>query len=196
MTRLRFVRGSQEGFSLMEVLIAVAVVLVVSLTALPNVAIGIANVRLRSSMTSLSGVLQNSRMLAIKRNRTMTTHFLHTTYGVMAYVKRATDTSGLWTGDSQVQLQAPVSRLTAPSGPNAPPALDSSTLGFTPQLGDPSFNSTGLPCVYSGGLCGNYGFVYYFTDTRPMGQNGWAALSISPAGRLKKWFWNGTDWTD
>lgn len=135
-------------------------------------------------------------MLAVKQNRTMSARFLATTYGVMTYVKRASDTSSLAVTDSQVQLQAPVSRLTTPSGPNAPTALDAATLGFIPQTGDPSFNTTGLPCVYSGGLCTNYGFVYYFTDTRPMGQSGWAALSISPAGRLKEWFWNGSAWTD
>ena len=189
-------RGTQAGFSLIEVLIVVAITMVVMVTAVPNMATGIANVRLRSSMTSLAGVLQNCRMLAVKQNRTMTTHFLDTTHGVMAYVKRSSDSGSLAVSDSQVQLQAPVTRLTAPAGLNAPPAIDSTTLGFTPQTGDPSFSTTGRPCVYSGGLCSNYGFVYYFTDTRPMGQNGWAALSISPAGRMKKWFWNGSSWID
>ena len=86
--------------------------------------------------------------------------------------------------------------MTTPTGTGAPPALDDTTLGFTPQTGDPSFNPTGLPCVYSSGVCSNSGFVSYFHDARPHGQMGWAALTISPAGRLKKWFWNGSSWTD
>jgi prepilin-type N-terminal cleavage/methylation domain-containing protein len=189
-------RSKRAGFSLLEVLIVVAIGGVITVTALPNMTTGIANVRLRSSMTSLSGVLQNCRMIAVKENRSMTTRFLDTTYGVMAYVKRASDTSTLAVSDSQVQLQAPVSKLTAPSGPDAPSALDNTILGFTPRTGDPSFNTTGLPCEYNAGLCTNYGFVYYFKDVRSTGADGWAALSISPAGRLKKWFWNGSAWTD
>ncbi len=187
---------NRAGFSLLEALVTVSVSMVIATTALPNMTNGIANFRLRSSMTSLSGVLQNCRMLAVKNNRTMATHFQTTSYGVMAYVKRASDTSSLAVSDSQVQLQAPVSRLTEPAGPNAPSALDSATLGFTPQTGDPSFNTTGMPCAYSGGACPNYGFVYYFTDTRWSRDNGWAAISISPAGRVKRWFWNGASWAD
>ena len=106
---------------------------------------GIGNVRLRSSMTSLAGVLQNCRMLAVKQNRTMSTHFLTTSYGsstgVMAYVKLASDSSSLGTGDSQVQLEQPVTQVATLSGPNAPTTvLDSAFLGFTPQPGDTSFN--------------------------------------------------------
>ena len=186
----------RAGFSLLEALLAVSVGMIVATTAIPNMSNGIANIRLRSSMTSMSGVLQNCRMLAVKSNRTMSTHFQATSYGVMAFVKRASDTGSLAVSDSQVQLQAPVSRLTSPTGANAPAALDSSTLGFTPQTGDPSFNTTGMPCAYSGGTCTNYGFVYYFTDTRWSGNNGWAAISISPAGRIKRWFWNGSAWAD
>ncbi len=136
----------------------------------------------------------------MKQNRAMTTHFVDKAYGstsgVIAYVKAATDTTDLATGDSQVQLEAPVARVTAPSGPGAPPVIDTTQLSFTPQTGDPSFNPTGLPCAYSGGNCPNNGFIYYFHDTRPGGQTGWAALSISPAGRLKKWYWSGSAWTD
>ena len=193
---MRRIERNRAGFSLLEALITVSVGMVIATTAIPNMNNGIANIRLRSSMSSLSGVLQNCRMLAVKNNRTMSTHFQATSYGVMAYVKRASDSSSLGTGDSQVQLQAPVTRMTAPAGPDAPAALDSGTLGFTPQTGDPSFNTTGMPCAYSGGACPHYGFVYYFTDTRWNGSNGWAAISISPAGRIKRWFWNGSEWMD
>jgi Tfp pilus assembly protein FimT len=194
-------RKNNIGFSLLEVMTVAAISLAVTMTAVPNMISGIGNVRLRSSMTSLAGVLQNCRMLAVKQNRAMTTHFVTTNYGgasgVMAYVKLATDVSSLGATDSQVQLEQPVTRVTTLSGPGAPTiALDLTYLGFTPQNGDPSFNPTGLPCNYSGGNCSNAGFVYYFHDSRPAGKQGWAALSISPAGRLKKWYWNGSTWTD
>jgi len=191
----------QAGFSLLEVMTVAAISMVVTMTAVPNMMNGIGNMRLRSSMTSLSGVLQNCRMLAVKQNLTMTTHFVVDTFGstqgVMAYVKQATDPNPLITTDSQVQLEEPIMQVTAPSGPGAPTPVDPvSQLGFTPLTSDASFNSTGLPCAYSSGTCPIRGFIYYFHDSRPAGQTGWAALSISPAGRLKKWYWNGSTWNN
>jgi Tfp pilus assembly protein FimT len=184
------------GFTLLEVMIVASIGMVVTMTALPNMITSISNMRLRSSMTSLAGVLQNCRILAVKNNRAMSTHFSPQSNGVMAYVKRATDTTSFTSQDSQVELEAPVVRVTTPSGAGAPTALDSATLGFTPQTGEPSFSATGLPCAYSGGTCPNNGFLYYFHDSRPQSQMGWAALSISPAGRLKKWYWSGSAWTN
>ena len=193
-------RTNQAGFSLLEVMSVALISMIITMTALPNMINAIGNIRMRSSMTSLAGVLQNCRILAVKQNKAMTTHFVARAYGsssgVIAYVKLAIDSSDLGTGDSQVQLEAPVTRVTAPSGPGAPPTLDVSQLSFTPQTGDPTFNPTGLPCAYSGGNCPNKGFIYYFHDTRLAAQMGWAALSISPAGRLKKWYWSGSAWTD
>jgi Tfp pilus assembly protein FimT len=189
-------RTRQAGFSLMEAMMVGAVGMIVTVAAVPNMVTGISNMRLRSSMTSLAGVLQNCRVLAVKQNRHMTTHFDTQPYGILAYVKLSTDTTGIESGDSQVELEAPVTRVTTPSGVGAPSALDPTVLGFTPQTGEPSFNPNGLPCVYNAGSCTNYGFAYYFHDTRPAGKMGWAALSISPAGRMKKWYWNGTAWAD
>jgi Tfp pilus assembly protein FimT len=192
---------NRAGFSMLEVMTVTAISMIITMTTIPNMVNGIGALRLRSSMTSLEGVIQNCRMLAVKQNQTMSTHFSVTTYGgsdgVLAYVKKAADPNPVSNSDSQVQLEQPVTQVTTLSGPGAPTtALDSSILGFTPQTGDPSFKSTGLPCAYSGGNCVINGFVYYFHDARPAPQTGWAAISISPAGRLKKWFWNGSIWTN
>ena len=131
---MRRIERNRAGFSLLEALITVSVGMVIATTAIPNMNNGIANIRLRSSMSSLSGVLQNCRMLAVKNNRTMSTHFQATSYGVMAYVKRASDSSSLGTGDSQVQLQAPVTRMTAPAGPDAPAATAPSGTDWSNRL--------------------------------------------------------------
>jgi Tfp pilus assembly protein FimT len=190
-------RRSSAGFTFFETMIVVGIGAIVTVTAVPNMITAISNMRLRSSMTSLAGVIQNCRMLAVKQNQTMTTHFSPQPDGIIAFVKLATDTSTYTVHDSQVELEAPVMELSTPSGPNAPPPIDTTTLGFaSPQTSDPSFNTVGLPCSYASGVCTNHGYIYYFHDQRPQGKQGWAALSISPAGRLKKWYWNGSSWTD
>jgi hypothetical protein len=50
--------------------------------------------------------------------------------------------------------------------------------------------------VFDDGPCTSSGFLYYFKDMSQKGSKGWAALSISPAGRIKKWFWSGSNWVD
>jgi Tfp pilus assembly protein FimT len=187
----------RSGFSMLEVLAVTAISMIITMITIPNMITAINNMRLRSSMTSLAGVLQNCRMLAVKQNQIMTTHFAISTYGagngVIAYVKAASDPNPISTTDSQVQLEQPVTQvpdLTAPDAPSTAP-----TLGFTAATSEPSFTTTGLPCTHSVTGCTNSGFVYYFHDTRTSSRTGWAAISISPAGRLKKWYWNGTTWT-
>jgi hypothetical protein len=132
----------------------------------------------------------------VKENAIMSTKFDVSDEGLIGYIKPGGDSSLPTTSDYQVQMEAPISKLTAPSGEGAPDEISTSDLGFTPQTGDPSFNSRGLPCVYDSGVCTtNVGFIYYFKDERVSG-GGWAAISISPAGRIKRWFWSGSDWLD
>jgi type II secretory pathway pseudopilin PulG len=172
----------------------VAIVLVLAAVAIPNMMNVIANARLRGAATSLSGMLQSCRMLAVKENRIKTVYFTSVAVGPYAYVKDAASASTTLTPmDPQVQLGAPIIQVTTPAG-GTPSVLDSTTLGYTPLNSPdlPSFNPRGLPCKYVSGTCTNAGFVYYFTDIRR--NNAWTAVSISPAGRITKWFWYGNRW--
>jgi Tfp pilus assembly protein FimT len=178
----------------------VAIMLVIAAFATPYMVNVTANVRLRGGMTSLAGVFQDCRAVAIKQNRLMSAHFTVVARGPVAYVKDATISSPtLASTDPQAELGAPVTQVSSLTGvTGAPTALDSTYLNYTPETGNPdvTFNPRGLPCLYaSASNCApNKGFVYYFTDTRPLGKNGWAAVTISPAGRVKVWMWNGSSW--
>lgn len=192
---MKYRKQRVRGFSLIELLIVIAIILVLSAIATPKMLVVIANVKLRSAATSLSGVLQNSRMLSIKSNRTMTVHFTSVSGSPYVYVKDATSAStALSPTDPQAQLGAPIIQVDTPTGTITP--LDSTQLGFTPLTSPdiPSFNPRGLPCKYVAGVCSINGFVYYFTDKRSIGGPGWTAVSLSPAGRVKQWFWYGTAW--
>src|SRR5216683_4447719 len=61
-------RGRTSGFSLLEIVIVVFVVLVVMAIAVPNVLLAVANVRLRSSAGDLAGLMQQARIMAAKNN--------------------------------------------------------------------------------------------------------------------------------
>jgi prepilin-type N-terminal cleavage/methylation domain-containing protein len=189
--------GRLAGFSLIEISVVVAISLIVGMIAIPNMVSVISNARLHAGVTSMSGLLQSCRMEAVKQNQTLTAHFA-TIDGqtLVGYVKAAPDGSERLPTDLQAQWEAPVMMMTEPSGEGAPSEISTGVLGFTPQTTEPSFNTRGLPCVYDAGNCPNDGFLYYFKDTSRHGSQGWAALSISPAGRIKKWFWTGSAWVD
>jgi Tfp pilus assembly protein FimT len=195
--RTRIERNRTEGFSLVETVVVVAIVLCISAIAIPNFVVGIANVRLRGGTSSLSGLLQNCRMQAIKTNTTYSVHFTVLSNGPAAFIKTATGGTTISNTDPQIELGAPVTMNQNPTGTGAPTLLDSTTLGFAPSTSDPSFNSRGLPCLYStstGACTTPKGFVFYFTDSRPLGKNGWVAVTVSPAGRVKTWIWTGSSW--
>lgn len=192
-------KQSEAGFTLVEMVMVVAILLVIAAFATPYMVNVIANVRLRGGMTSLAGLFQECRSQSIKQNRLMSSHFTTLAHGPVAYVKDASVSSPtLAATDWQVELGAPVTYVTSLTGvTGAPTALDSTTLGYTPQPSspDPTFNPRGLPCAYSSGTCTTgVGYAFYFTDTRPLGNNGWAAVTISPAGRIKVWMWTGGAW--
>lgn len=185
-----------RGFSLFELTFIVGILIVVGLFAIPNMVVVISNARVRAGVTSMSGLLQNSRMSAVKQNKTLTTRFTPDGATLVAFVKEAGDTSDRKGTDLQAEWEAPVYMTDTPDGDSAPDVMSSTSLGFTPVGTEPSFNSRGLPCVFLSGACTSSGFLYYFKDTSQRGSKGWAALSISPAGRIKKWFWDGGSWVD
>ena len=199
--RRRSAVRNPKGFSLLEVLMVVAIVMIVSAIAIPKMGNVIAIMKMRSSMTTVSSLLQNARTMAVQQNRTMTAlHFNRTTnpQSLIYYVKLAGDTSDVTNNDTQVEMEAPITPYTTPTGTSAPSAIDNTTMGLIadPETGDPSFNSRGLPCVYSAGTCTTSAFVQYYKDNRVGGSGGWAAISISPAGRIKRWFWSGSAWSE
>ncbi len=199
MTGLNACKRYQGGFSLPEVLVVVAVGAIVTTAGLPRMTNVIANMKLRSSMTTVSGLLQNTRMTAVQQNKTMTAkHIIMPSppYSWVYYIKGVTGSSSLLKSDPQVELEAPITPYDTPTGTGAPSAITNAELGLAvdPDTSDPSFNSRGLPCLYSGGSCLNKPFIKYFKDDRTEGSGGWAAISITPAGRIKRWFWNGMSW--
>jgi Tfp pilus assembly protein FimT len=198
-------RRGNAGFSLFELAIVVSIGLIVTATGLPKFNTAIANMKLRSSLTTVSGLLQNCRMLAVQRNRTLRAAIRSQTVPVNSMkgvVTEPTDTTNTpIASNAQVEMEAPISSYDTPTGTGAPAAISNSVLGVsvTPVATDPSFNSRGIPCSWntSTSTCDtNKSFIKYFKDNRVTGGQGWAAISITPAGRIKRWFWNGSSWID
>jgi prepilin-type N-terminal cleavage/methylation domain-containing protein len=201
----RGARPSSAGFSLVELMVVMAIVLVVSAFAIPTLTTTIDGVRIRGALGSASNIAQRCRMQAVKRNTPQRLHFSTVGNSVALYVTDSTDAAvapvpgdpKLW---AQYWLGSQFAIPGAPVGAGAPPALTNTQMWGTSTVNlnvntDPYFNSRGIPCQPQAGAgCVNTGgFVYYYRY-RNGGRTRWAATSISPAGRIQSWIWNGTAW--
>jgi Tfp pilus assembly protein FimT len=182
---------SESGFSLLELMIVVGILMVIAAMAMPKLMTTIADVRLRGAVNSASGIMQQSRMMAIKDNMTRKVKYSNVASGGFMYVD-VNDDSAIQATEPQVQMGSTILAFSAPTGL---PALIASDLGYTPvTVSTIMFNPRGIPCS-AANACGS-GMVIYFTDSRTVGSPSWAAVSVSPAGRVKTWMWKGNAWGD
>jgi len=201
-------RDRTGGFSLMELLIVVFVVMVIAAIAIPNILSAVSNIRLRASAGDLAGLMQQARIMAAKNNTPYVVLY-GTLHGAqIAYVRDPKSAAGLGNfvaGEPMMEFSGTtVPASGAPSGSGGqPPAYvlagdtgtgsydNTSTLGYTGR---------GLPCNYdtttSPATCSTPAakyFAYYLTDTR-VGGAGWAAVVVTKGGRAKIVTWNGGAW--
>ena len=182
---------SEVGFSLLELMIVVGILMVIAAMAMPKLMTTIADVRLRGAVNSASGIIQQARMMSIKDNQLRKVKYSNIASGGFVYVD-VNDDSAIQATEPQVQMGSTILGFNAPTGL---PALVQSNLGYSPVTTSVlMFNSRGIPCSATN-TCGS-GMVIYFTDSRTVGSPGWAAVSVSPAGRVKTWMWTGSGWGD
>ncbi len=200
------------GFSLIELIVVIAIIMVVSAMAVPQVLTQINIYGLRSAASAVVGVMQNARMQAVKDNR------FYTVRGISAPATLSqANTPGVYvdsiggggfgSGDGVYE-----DGETATALPNnitfdlagAHPAFNNAAVGGNfaplPVTAIPSFNSRGLPCVSLGAACqgvaggGTAQFAYFLRQTGASGVH-WAAITVNGAGRMRVWTWTGTTWT-
>lgn len=188
-------RTTSSGFSIIELLAVVGIFMVIAAMAVPNMMSAVADFRLRSNVSSAASLMQRVRMEAVRTNQTMGLQPTAAPGGKIKYYADKNNNGALDAGEYELTLPKEVQSATsgAPSGLGA--AVDF-PLGLAP--GTPiRFNARGLPCEITVGCtppAGGNGFVYYFRDTRPLGVSGWAAITVSPSGRVRTWWWTGNNW--
>jgi len=207
--------GRMHGFSLMELLIVVFVVMVVAAIAVPNVLLAVSSLRLHSSAGDLAGLMQQARIMAAKNNPTTPIAVYPIRYGVrngaqIAYIDLNGD--GVWSPTVTVNgvtmsepliqfsgtvVPAPAAPAAAPGVPGPYVLVGDSGVGSYDNTRVLAYTPRGFPCDYTAPpACSTPSatyFVYYLTDRRP-GTPGWAGVVVTKAGRTKVVNWNGTAW--
>ena len=187
-------RNNQSGFSLIELLIVVAIILLLAGIVVPNLPLVVANYKLDAAGRSLASLMQVGRIRAAKTNQANYVRFDTTLTPAVAFVKSDT-TSAYAVGDPAIPV--PLGYTFQTTGLPNHQQLDA-YLGASVvvELGTPvGFNSRGLPCVAnnaSGTLCqqldpatpGAPGFEWFVQGNST---TAWAAITITPGGRIKSW---------
>jgi Tfp pilus assembly protein FimT len=183
---------------MIELLVVVAIILIVAAFGIPTMGRVIDGARIRGTLGTLSNLEQRCRMQAIKTNSSQRVHFVTSSGKVVLFVTRSTSTATVpATTDIQLDLSNEFAIAAAPTS-NPTPLTAAIMWGSSipPNVSvDPYFNSRGLPCVpdLTGACATTSGFVNYFTY-KSGNNTRWAAISISPAARMKAWYWYGNKW--
>jgi prepilin-type N-terminal cleavage/methylation domain-containing protein len=183
---------ASSGMSLLELLVVLSILLSVVSFAIPHVLRTADAVTLRNAANNLGQLLQRGRSAAITDDHSL--QLRSNSAPAYAWVDENNDgTLNAGTTENSLVLQLPRRMSFASSGA---PALGSMGLNFTVSTALPAFNARGLPCTFSGSSCPaqGAGFVFYISQSRPYSSPGWAAVTISPAGRVHAWVWDGNAW--
>jgi prepilin-type N-terminal cleavage/methylation domain-containing protein len=192
MTKLKNHRARtsvSRGFSLIELMIVVGIVLVVAAIAVPAIRQTVATYELDVSGQVVASKLQDARMAAVKAN---TPYYASFTPGpgpnfvtaaplaLRAYNATLDPTA---TTSKSVVFQAPVglnfTQLNLFVGGAVTAGTTNGAIGF---------NARGLPCQQGANLfscpAGGTGFIWFMQSLR---NKTWEAVTVSPTGHIRCW---------
>ncbi len=192
---------SEAGFTLMETLVVVAITLVVAGLSIPSLSRAIDNAKLKAATQKLAGFYQQARVRATQDN---TYYELLPSAPGAKLPQICLDLDG----DGECEAGEPAAEFPPQISFNntGVPALPE--LGFAPLQTESStmygqqnsmvpglaWNGRGLPCQRisptspcSNSIPGAVAWVQYIKFQRSAADVGYAAVTVSPTGRIKTW---------
>jgi len=200
----------QRGFSLIELLLVVGVLLVVAGMAVPNFMTGMRSAHLKGAVSEFAGLVQSSRIRAVDDDRYYSIYVLGGASPeafVDIYPQQANGASG--SGGTVTDPKDPLIGINSevvkrPVGA-APNTVSLQALFLPPNatvvLGDGSvaasaitFGPRGLPCSASALTCKTHvpaGDIAYWIFFQDINSTNWGAVTVTPAGRVQRWLFTG-----
>jgi len=216
--RERGVGHPNAGFSIIDLMLAIAVILIVAAITIPTTMLEIHTATFRGVAAEFSSLLQTARIYAIRDNRFYSTYIIAASNGVPpeGYVdmlpKGAAGASGnggasAAAGDPVAILSANAAQQAVAHAPNRADLQSRLLPANTPvaptdaTVTPITFGPRGLPClvvqVTGGSVCNSLGgpaaYWAFFED--PLTSD-WEAVTVTPAGRIQKWYYGGSVWAE
>jgi prepilin-type N-terminal cleavage/methylation domain-containing protein len=202
MSALKSARKDDRGFSLIELCVVMAILMIVAGMVFINAASAMRGIRLQQSAVSYANLLQQARIRAVTDDNFYTVQTALLGSAPIAYVD--IDNSGTYTApEPMMAFSQDVSYMAFSSGPNKAnleskflPVGQEGTVSATSTA--PTFGPRGLPCRPGGSICPyiNGGVATsYITFLQNAQSAKWEAVTVSPAGRIKIWSYNDSDST-
>jgi prepilin-type N-terminal cleavage/methylation domain-containing protein len=180
-----------QGFSLLELMLVVAVIATLAAVAVPKMAATFNDIKLRYVATDLSGLLQSARIQSVRSNT-----FYSIQAGVLPggtpiyYIGKPT--AGYVAGNPFVPIDPAVTITQGPitAAPNSGPFLVGLNFVVDPAADPPSFSARGLPCIGAANACpqiAGQGFAMFMSRAGVTGNIPWMAVVVNPSGHIQVW---------
>jgi type II secretory pathway pseudopilin PulG len=195
----------ERGFSLLELCLVLAILMIVAAMLFINSVTAIRNIRLHQSAVSYANLLQRARILAVQNDTYYMVRSDPTTNPPMAFVDLAQTGTYSPTGPADPMMTFLLN--ITPEAFSTGPGLADLKSKFLPTAGaatvdttdpGPTFGPRGLPCkpsAPSGGTCPSMTPTSYITFLQNTQSAKWEAVTVTPAGRIGIWAYDGTTWS-
>jgi prepilin-type N-terminal cleavage/methylation domain-containing protein len=191
---------AEFGFTLLELMIVVAIALILGAFAIVNGVSAARDFRLSEAATDYSNLLQQARISAVKDDTYYTVLTDTSSSPSKAFVNVKNPTSYV-AGDPTAAFPRDVWPQSFSSGPNLSNLeaqfLPSGATGTVNTVNSPTFGPRGLPCTPQ--PSGSYttctsltqatSYITFFQDNQ---SQKWIAVTVNPAGRIRRWSYDGS----
>lgn len=205
---------NQRGFTLVELLVVVAIILIVSAVVVPNSISAVRNLRLNGAVGDYANLLQQARLRAVRDNRTYQVHVGNpvgnpAAGSTIAWIdilpanpdgSSGAGAGNFTAGDPFVTINGDVVLANNDaSNVSLKTAVGNTAVFDGTDANTPTFGPRGTPCHATlngfAAYCATPGtpdqfFTIFQSNTNQRIQ----AVTVDGAGRIQRWLYNGAAW--